>query len=146
MKKHLALLATALAAGACATPYQLTLMPRDSGKLYYGEASASSGGEGSIAVTIEGRRYEGTWVEVVPDRASGYYSAGVGHRRGGVAFGGFFSLDSPLAGEVKALLRSADGAGLRCDLRGGAGFAGGGVCRDDRGLEYDVQVRNAPKP
>jgi len=130
---------------ACATTqYELTLMPRNSGKIYQGVAENSGGPEGAISVTIEGRTYAGTWVEVVPDRTSGYVSGGYGYRGyGGWGIGGTMSMDNPSGGEAKALLRSADGAGLRCDLRGGSGRAGGGVCRDDKGLEYDVQLRPA---
>ena len=130
--------------GGCATThYQLTLMPRDSGKLYEGVAEDTGAAEGPISITIEGRTYTGTWVEVVPDRTTGYVSGAYGYRRYGWGMGGTVTMDNPSGGEAKALLRSADGAGLRCDLRGGGSRAGGGVCRDDRGLEYDVQIRAA---
>ena len=143
MTKTLALVSAALVAGGCASTYELTLMPRDSGKLYHGVAGNIGGAEGTMSITIEERTYAGTWVEVVADRSTGYVSGGYGYRRGGFGLGGMISMDNPQGGEVKALLRSADGAGLRCDLRGGSG-GGGGVCRDDKGLEYDVQVRPAP--
>jgi hypothetical protein len=132
-----------MVAAGCATTYQLTLMPRDSGKLYHGTAEDGSGTEGAIAITIEDRTYTGTWVEVVSDRTTGYVSGAYGSRRYGWGLGGTISMDNPGGGEAKALLRSPDGAGLRCDLRGGGGRAGGGVCRDDKGLEYDVQIRPA---
>jgi hypothetical protein len=134
-------IAAFLAAG-CASTYQLTLMPRDSGKLYYGTAEDDSSGDGRLTITIEDKTYTGTWVQSVPDRATGYVSGGFGWGRRGGGFGSFITMDTPGGGEAKALLRSADGAGLRCDFRGGQG-RGGGVCRDDRGREYDVQVRPA---
>jgi hypothetical protein len=142
------LLAALLAAGlgGCATThYQLTLMPRDSGRTYEGVAEDAGGTEGPISITIEGKTYTGTWVEVVPARTSSHVTGayGTGYRRYGWGLGGTVTMDNPAGGEAKALLRSADGAGLRCDLRGGGG-AGGGVCRDDKGLEYDVQIRPAP--
>lgn len=141
MKKTLVLIAAALAAGGCASTYQITLMPRDSGKLYLGVAEDTGGSEGTMSVTIEGRTYSGTWVEVVPGRSTAYVTGGVGMRRHGLGLGSTFWMDNPYGGEAKALLRAPDGAGLRCDLRGGGGRSGGGVCRDDRGMEYDVQVR-----
>jgi hypothetical protein len=140
MKRLLALAAALLAAG-CATTYHLTLMPRDSGRLYQGTADDTGGSEGAVAITIEGRTYTGTWVETVPDRSTGYVTGGVG--RHGYGLGGTFSVDNPGGGQAKALLRSPDGAGLRCDFQG-IGGRGGGICRDDRGLEYDVQIRPAP--
>lgn len=142
MNKLLAL-AVALVTAGCATTWELTLMPRDRGKLYQGVAEETGPSEGTISVTIESRTYTGTWVEVVPERASGYVTGGIGWRHRGFGTGGAFSMDNPAGGAVKALLRTADGAGLRCDLRSGAGRSGGGVCRDDGGLEYDVQIRRA---
>lgn len=145
MTKRPLILAAALLAGGCASTYELTLMPRDSGKLYSGVIHDSGGSEGTIAITIGERTYTGTWVEVVPDRTSGYVAGGYGWRGGwGMGMGGTISMDNPSGGEAKALLRSADGAGLRCDLRGGSGRGvGGGICRDDKGLDYDVQIRRA---
>src|SRR5512140_352529 len=107
MTKTLAIMALALLTGGCATTYQLTLMPRDSGKLYYGEAEDSGGSEGTMSVTLERRTYTGTWVEVVPDRTTGYVTGGVGSRRYGFGLGGIISMNNPAGGEAKALLRSS---------------------------------------
>ena len=146
MTKTFAIIAAALTLGGCASTYQLTLMPRDSGKLYYGTADDAGGTEGAITVDIDGKTFAGTWVEIVSDRATAYVAGGIGPgRRGGWGMGSFLSIDNPTGGEAKALLRSPDGAGLRCDLRGGGGRPGGGVCRNDKGLEYDVQIRLAPR-
>ena len=143
---RLALAAAALALSGCATTYQLDLMPRDSGRTYQGTAEGTGYGEGRLSITIENRTFQGTWVSTSPDRAYGWVSGGYGwggyHGRGygGGAGVGTISMDNPYGGEAKALLRSADGAGLRCDLRSSRGL-GGGVCRDDAGKEYDVQIR-----
>ncbi len=137
----------AIAMAGCASTVQLTLMPRDSGKLYHGTADGS-GDEGRIAVTIEDKAYVGTWVQTAPARTTGYVSGGYGTGawgwRGGWGLGSY-TADNPNGGEAKALLTAPDGSGLRCDLRGSWG-RGGGVCRDDRGREYDVQIRPAEKP
>ena len=131
----------ALLAG-CTTTYALTLMPRDSGQLYYGEASGQTGGEMHLRVTIGERTYEGTWVVSDPGPSTGFVLGGVlGSRRSGV--GTSVIVDNPLGTEAKALLRSADGRGLRCDFRGITGAAGSGTCRDDQGLTYDVQLRRS---
>jgi hypothetical protein len=140
MRRLLALALVALAAG-CASTVELTLMPRDSGKLYRGTADGS-GDEGRIAITIEDKAYAGTWVQTSPARTSGYVTGGWG-RRGGWGLGSY-TADNPNGGEAKALLTAADGSGLRCDLRG-SWNRGGGLCRDDRGREYDVQIRPAEK-
>jgi hypothetical protein len=81
-------------------------------------------------------------VQTVPDRTYGYVTGGLGFgRRGwGGLGGGFITMDNPSGGAAKALLNSTDGSGLRCDLQSGTG-RGGGVCTDDRGSMYDVQIR-----
>jgi hypothetical protein len=139
--RSLVLLA-ALALSGCASTYQLTVMPRDSGKLYSGVAEGSGGGEGRISITIEDKTYNGTWVETTPAYTTGYVSGGVGYGRGWGWRGGagFVSAENPNGAESKALLNATDGSGLRCDFRSGYGF-GGGMCFDDKGRAYDVQVR-----
>jgi hypothetical protein len=139
----------ALLLGGCAYNYQLTLMPRDSGKLYYGTAVETTGGEGQVSITLEDRTYTGPWVQVTSDRSYGYVSGGFGYGRygryGGYGLGlGTVSVDNPEGALYSALLQSADGAGLRCEFRGSYG-RGGGHCRDDRGREYDVQLRAVQK-
>jgi len=143
--RYAALLATAALAGcATVTTYQLTAMPRDSGKLYSGTAQDTGGTEGPISITIEGKTYTGTWVQTRAATTSGYVSGGYGTgpywHGGGWYGGGFISMDNPAGGAAKALLTAPDGSGLRCDFKSGQG-SGGGECRDDKGQTYDVQVR-----
>jgi hypothetical protein len=134
----------ALALCGCATTYQLSVMPRDSGKMYTGIAEDNGSGEGRMSVTIENKTYNGTWVQATPDRTTGFITGGFGWGRRGGGLGTIITLDNPQGSEAKALLSSADGAGLRCDFKAGQG-RGGGVCRDDRGKEYDVQLRPASR-
>src|SRR5258706_11606389 len=75
MRTLLALFAAGVL-GGCATSYQLSLMPRDSGKIYSGVADDTSGGEGKISITIESKIYNGTWVQSVPERSSGFVAGG----------------------------------------------------------------------
>jgi hypothetical protein len=127
---------------ACATTYQLTLMPRSSGKLYAGEAiERSPGGEATLTITIEDKIYAGTWVPTAADRGTAFVSGGFGWwgRRSGL--GTSVSVENPQGGQAKALLQAADGSGLRCDITGLAGHTGGGICRDDQDQFYDVQIR-----
>jgi hypothetical protein len=150
MKHGTAILAAAaLVLGGCATTYQLTLMPRNSGNLYYGTATDSNSSEGAISITAEGVTYNGTWVQVTPERTTGYVGGGAGWGGGWGGGGrwvggggGWVSVDNPYGGRSTALLRSADGRGLRCDFVGSAQGYGGGTCRDDKGLIYDVQIRS----
>ncbi len=137
----------ALLLGGCATTYNLSVMPRDSGKLYSGTAEDNGSGEGRIAIEIESKKYEGTWVQDSPDQARGYVSGGIGFGRGRFGWGGFgttITVDNPRGAHAKALLTASDGSGLRCDFRSSQS-RGAGVCRDDKGREYDVQLRPAPR-
>jgi hypothetical protein len=139
MKRVLVLALAALLAG-CTTSYALTLMPRTSGQIYTGEATGQTGGEMQLSVTIGERSYRGTWVVSDPGPTTGFVVGGIfGSRRSGI--GTSVVLDNPQGTEAKALLRSADGRGLRCDFKGVTGAAGSGTCQDDQGLVYDVQLR-----
>ena len=137
----------ALALAGCASTYELTVMPRDSGKIYTGTAQDSDRGEGPISITIEGKTFNGTWTETQPATTTGYVMGGFGWgRRGWGGLGSFITLDNPQGSEAKALLTSSDGSGLRCDFKSGTERrVGGGVCRDDRGREYDVQIRRVSR-
>jgi len=144
---RLTALAFALALAGCASTYNLTLMPRDSGRTYTGTLEEVTRGEGKISVTIEGKAYSGTWVQSASAYSQGWITGGLGlgfGRRGWGGLGTSIVLDNPQGGEAKALLSAADGAGLRCDFRS-SHERGGGVCRDDKGKEYDVQIRLAEK-
>ena len=135
-------LIAALALAGCATvDYDLTLMPRDSGTIYRGTVSRLGDAEGAISITVGDKTYTGTWVETQPSTTVGFVS-GFGWGRRGHFGSGFVTMDNPEGGAAKALLRAPDGSGMRCDLRSGTG-RGGGTCRDDRGREYDVQIRPA---
>ena len=147
----LAFLSAVLLAG-CASSYDLVLMPRSSGKTYVGEAVETAYGEqANVRVDIEGRVSTGTWVATTPGYGASNVSFGFGigswggssGRAGGVGVStGTYGGDNPYGNESKALLRSADGSGLRCDFRSsGPGRTGGGICQDDQGLIYDVQIR-----
>jgi hypothetical protein len=135
-----ALVLTALLAG-CATNYALTLMPRTSGQQYFGEALSTGGDEAEVTIAIGERSYKGTWVVSRPPPSTGIAVGG--------AFGPYWRgmgttvhVDQQAGTDAKALLRAADGSGLRCDFRGvGGAGAGGGTCQDDQGLMYDVQIR-----
>lgn len=131
----------AFAAAGCAATYQLSLMPQDRGVIYGGVAEDRGGGEGPVSITIEGKAYTGTWVQSTPARSSAFVSGGWGWwgwRHGGA--GAIVSVDNPEGALSKALLTAPDGSGLRCDFRIDRGM-GAGMCRDDHGTTYDVQVR-----
>jgi hypothetical protein len=142
---RLTVAALALLLAGCSTTYSLTLMPRTSGELYYGEAVSTAGGDAQVWVIIGERSYQGNWVVATPPPTTGVLIGGMfGSRRSGV--GTTVAIDQSAGAEAKALLSSADGAGLRCDLRGVHTGSGSGTCQDDKGLVYDVQIRSKRNP
>src|SRR4051812_12007165 len=137
----------ALALAGCATTYQMNVMPRDSGRIYAGVATDNGSGQGQVDITIDDKRYSGTWVALSPQQVHGWVSGGWGYGHRGWGFGGLgatITSENPYGGASKALLTAQDGSGMRCDLRTGGGY-GGGNCRDDQGRIYDVQLRPAPR-
>ena len=134
--------AIALLAG-CTSTYTLTLMPRNSGVTYTGEAVERNSNEADVTVAIEKTVYTGTWLYTSADRSNAYVTGGIGFgSRRSLGLGSVVSVDNPQGVEAKALLKAADGSGLRCDFRGMTqGRGGAGTCQDDKGLVYDVQIR-----
>jgi hypothetical protein len=137
MKKMLLAAVAALALSGCA--YQLTAMPRDSGKVYYGEATSNGMGSGPISLTIEERTYTGRWVVATRDDSFTILNTYGKNSRGGVATGTGFAQTYGGGGTLKAMLSSADGKGMRCELSGTSSGTGGGVCMDDAGRVFDIQ-------
>jgi hypothetical protein len=138
--RRLLLVAFAAALAGCTTSYTLTLMPRTSGQLYYGEAVSTPGSDTQVSVTIAERTYRGNWVVAQPPPQTGFAIGGFfGGRRSSV--GTSVIVSNPAGTEAKALLRADDGSGLRCDFTGVHSGSGGGTCQDDQGLVYDVQIR-----
>ena len=135
------LLAAGLAAGlaGCASTYDLTLMPRDSGKLTYGEARDLGNGEATVSITVGDKIYTGNWVQVTPEQSTNYVGASSWGWRG---WGSFGEINHNYGDAIaKALLQAPDGSGMRCDLYGLTGGSGTGKCTDDKGSIYDVQIR-----
>ncbi|HEX5092892.1 MAG TPA: hypothetical protein VFV84_09425 [Burkholderiales bacterium] len=138
--RRLAPAALAALLTGCTTTYGLTLMPRNSGKLYQGEATGQTGGDMKVSVTIDDRVYHGNWVVADPPPSTGFVIGGAFGGRG-PAIGTSVVIDDRAGTEAKALLRAEDGSGLRCDFHGVQGVSGTGNCYDDSGLTYDVQLR-----
>jgi hypothetical protein len=137
---RLCTLALALLLAGCTSIYSLTLMPRNSGQLYYGEATSSTGDDTSVTISIGERTYRGSWVVATPPPSTGFVLGGIfGSSRSGI--GTSVVMDNPAGTEAKALLRADDGSGLRCDFKGVTSGSGSGTCQDDKGLVYDVQIR-----
>lgn len=128
-----AILLTALLSG-CA--YNVTLMPRDSGKTYAGTLQASGGGNGTMSMAMGDVTCTGPVARVGSNETFGLVNSFGTNNRGGFSSG---LSTIAMAGDVhaKAILSCSNGSGLRCDLTG-RGASAGGVCVDDKGSVYDA--------
>jgi len=119
---------------ACAQNWQLTMMPRNSGKVYTGTAHGDGFGGGTVKVIIDGVSYEGPAMRTSSNDTFGFFQTY--GSRGQSSFGTTESVGGSIT--VKAILSSPDSRGLRCDLVGDGMGHLGGICLDDRSNIYDV--------
>ena len=125
-------LALVLLAG-CAGKVQM--MPRDSGKIYSGTVNGNGTGSGTMAITIDDEAYSGPVVRTSSGDSFGFvqqYGS-----KGTSSFGTVVS--SGGTANVKAMLASPNGRGLRCEFTS-TGTSGGGICVDDKSRVYDAIV------
>lgn len=121
----------------CACAGEVKMMPRDSGKTYSGKISSVTASKASMSVNIEGEEYTGDVIETRSGLSVGFVSLfGARHDTGGS------TISNDGNANKKALLRSANGHGLRCEFSSSGGNAGG-TCVDDQTRTYDVIVTRA---
>jgi len=125
-------LAVVLLAG-CAGKVQM--MPRDSGKIYSGTVNGNGMGSGTMAITIDDEAYTGPVVRTSSGESFGFFQQF--GSKGAPSIGTVVS--SGATANVKAMLASPNGRGLRCELTS-TGASGGGICVDDKSRVYDAIV------
>lgn len=133
MKFAIGAAAVALLMSGCA--YNMTLMPRDSGKVYTGEMQGNGAGSGTLTLTIDGDKCTGPVARVASNQTFGF--ANTYATNGARSANAFTTMASSGDATLKAILSCSNGKGLRCDLTG-QGASGGGICVDDAGKVYDA--------
>ena len=111
------------------------MMPRDSGKVYSGTVQGSATGAGSMTIDIDGQTYTGPVVRTSSSDSFGFMQQY--GKRGMMSTGTMASVGS--TANVKAILSSPGGRGLRCEFTSD-GSGGGGICVDDQGRVLDAIV------
>ena len=138
MKKALLiiLISSCVVFTGCAVSLKLTLMPRDSGKIYIGQLDGDGMGSGIATIDVDGVICSGPVVRVSSSEVTT-----IGSTLGSVSGRNFSSTSIGVGGSgdttIKALLSCNDGSGIRCELSG-QNRRGGGVCVDDKGRNFDV--------
>lgn len=135
MKKTFATIAASvLLLSGCA--FNVTLMPRDSGKTYTGEMIGNGTGSGTMTVKLDGDEIcTGPVARVASNETFGFANTYATNSRGKQA-NAFTTVATSGDVTLKAILSCTSGKGLRCDLTGRGG--GGGICADDSGKIYDA--------
>ena len=138
MKKSLLiiLISSCVVFTGCAVSLKLTLMPRDSGKIYIGQLDGDGMGSGTATIDVDGVICSGPVVRVSSSEVTA-----IGSTLGSVSGRNFSSTSIGVGGSgdttIKVLLSCNDGSGIRCELSG-QNRRGGGVCVDDKGRNFDV--------
>jgi hypothetical protein len=140
MKKFLALTAFTLLLGACTTSHSFYLMGRTTGISGSGVVPANGQHGGEITITLGGKKFQGRWVYMESGGSIGIGTSTVSAGSASAAATGTF-VGLPTGGNGSVMASTSDGSVLRCvfnfsewDLRGV------GVCQDNKGETYDLQI------
>lgn len=134
MKKLILSAAAILLVSACA--FNVTLMPRDSGKTYSGEMMGSGNGAGTMTIKLDGdETCTGPVARVASKESFGFANTYMANSRGRAA-SAFTTVATSGDVTIKAILSCTGGKGLRCEMTGQGG--GGGICVDDAGRIFDA--------
>jgi hypothetical protein len=93
---------------------------------------------GSISLDMAGKVYSGRWV-YVPGGGSIGFGTTIASSGIHVATASSMMIGLPTGGNGSVLASAADGSTIRCAFQYG-GSTGVGVCQDDRGEIYDLQI------
>jgi hypothetical protein len=107
MRQIVAILTVTLLAGC---HHNLTLVSREGSETGKGKATGA-GGSGHLSIDLHGKHYEGQWVSVASGGGIGLIQTYGAHPTSGTV------ISSGAQSTGNALLSSADGSGLRCDVR-----------------------------
>lgn len=135
--QKLSFLALMLILAGCASTASLKLVAREGGEQAQGVLKTGDGSTGNITVYAGGKTYTGTWVGTRPHDTTSF-SIGFGAGRWRAAGGGGTIVTHGPAGSGLALLNAADGATMRCEVKGDTG-GGFGVCYAGERI-YDMQI------
>lgn len=134
MRKIILVIFVLLISG-CALTGQMTIMPRDGGKVYTGIVHADGFGGGTITMTIEGRTYTGPFARTATADSFGFFQT---YGRGQPST--LITQTSGGHNVGKAILSSPDNHGMRCEIEGDGMGHGSAICLDDQKHLYDAIV------
>jgi hypothetical protein len=126
--------------GGCVTSHSFYLMGRTSGMTGSGVVPANGRGGGDIAISLGGKVYKGRWVYMEAGGSVGFSTTtAFSGAQSATAIGTFAALPTGGNGSISAA--APDGTVLRCAFDFSEwNLKGVGVCQDNHGEIYDLQI------
>ncbi|MBI3506378.1 MAG: hypothetical protein HY059_16195 [Proteobacteria bacterium] len=124
----------------CACTHNIYIVGRTTGAT--GTASVTTFGDksGNISINLAGKIFTGQWVYLPTGGSLGFASAtATSGAQSATAFGS--AVGMPMGGPGSVLASAPDGSALRCAFSWSEwGHTGIGVCQDNKGEIYDLQI------
>lgn len=132
--------AACLALSGCVTSHDFYLMDRQTGATGSATVPADGHRGGPITVALGGKEFRGRWAYMETGGTAGFGMASTSSgMRTATATGTFIGL--PTGGNGTVMAAATDGSALRCVFDFSEwNLKGVGVCQDNRGAIYDLQI------
>lgn len=126
--------------GGCVSSHDFYLMSRQTGVTGSGTVPADGHRGGPITITLGGKSFRGRWVYMETGGSVGLGTAfAFSGTQTATATGAFVGL--PTGGNGNVMAAASDGSTLRCTFNFSEwNLKGVGVCQDNRGETYDLQI------
>jgi hypothetical protein len=124
----------------CVSSHSFYLVGRQTGIAGTGVVPANGHRGGPIAITLGGKEYRGQWLYVESGGSVGLAFASAHSGEQTATAGGTF-VGLPTGGNGTVLASGPDGSTLRCEFYFSEwNLKGTGVCQDNKGETYDLQI------
>ena len=121
--------------------HQVTLASRKNGERGVATVTTTGNKSGEIEISLRGKIYRGTWVYMLQGGGVGFSNMTmVSGTRVATGSGNFIAM--PMGGPGNMIASTEDGSTIRCSFQFSEwGRNGIGVCEDNKGEVYDLQIR-----
>jgi hypothetical protein len=140
MQRIIVLIALSAILGGCVSSHSFYLMGRNTGAVGTGTVPANGHAGGPITIALGGKEYKGQWVYMEAGGSVGLSTAtAFSGTQSATATGTMIGLPTGGNGSVSAA--ASDGSVLRCAFDFSEwNLKGVGVCQDNKGETYDLQI------
>ena len=140
MREAIFVISSVFLLSGCVSSHEFYLMGRRSGVVGTATVPANGHRGGPITIAMGGKEYRGRWNLVETGGSAGFGVVnGYSGSQQTTATGTFVGL--PTGGNGSVMAGASDGSTLRCNFYfSEMNLKGSGVCQDNRGETYDLQV------